>query len=462
MGRKSGNARVDFSNAKLWVTQRKNVSGAPWMATIVWRDGDGKRQTKSHTCPAKSIRTEKAAKAEANRWFNELRAEQERDAAQEKAQAERDAEQARIDSMPTVGEYVAEYVEQQAAADVLEPSTCEDYRKSARRIAKTIGGEKVCGLGVAEVQRWQHDMEGRYSHGVVKKTRNLLGQAMGQAVLEGLVDSNPVVAAKRTRTEKLADKAARKENYLDLGGRSVLLGELDSMADAPVTIAARLAMLAGLREGEVCALMWRDVDLNAGFLTVRHAISEDGSGRPYLKRQKNDATFRDVPIMADLAVALRRWRATCARAAMQVGADLGMTYVIGDPTRPVTPGQLAEMGPEAAAGAMRPAYLSREWRNLARLSKARGELGQPVTFHNLRHTFGTFMANEGRASAEQLAKMMGHANTATTKKYYVARDREVERRESKKAIEQAERAGAVREPRGEVLGMGGATGTDGR
>lgn len=454
-------ARVDFSNARLTVSRRNTKPGKPWRAVIAWRDGDGKRQFVYRQFPAKSVRTEKAAKAEANRWFNELRAEQERDAAQEKAQAERDAEQARIDSMPTVGEYVAEYVEQQAAADVLEPSTCEDYRKSAKRIAKTIGGEKVCGLGVADVQRWQHDMEGRYSHGVVKKTRNLLGQAMGQAVLEGLVDSNPVVAAKRTRTEKLADKAARKENYLDLGGRSVLLGELDSIADAPVTIAARLAMLAGLREGEVCALMWRDVDLSAGFLTVRHAIGMDG-GRPYLKRQKNDATFRDVPIMAELAVALRRWRATCARAAMQVGADLGMTYVIGDPTRPVTQRQLAEMGPEAAAGAKRPDYLAREWRNLARLSKARGELGQPVQFHNLRHTFGTLMANDGGVSAEDLARLMGHANTSTTKRYYIARDREKERAEGMRAVKQAERAGAVREPRGEVLGLGGATGTDGR
>lgn len=68
--------------------------------------------------------------------------------------------------------------------------------------------------------------------------------------------------------------------------------------------ALALAGFAGLRLGEIRALTWADVDLEAGTLAVRRSMLPDGT----LKPPKTEAGKRAVPIVPALRRVLVAWR----------------------------------------------------------------------------------------------------------------------------------------------------------
>lgn len=59
-----------------------------------------------------------------------------------------------------------------------------------------------------------------------------------------------------------------------------------------------------------------------------------------------------------------------------------------------------------------------------------GKKQNKFSFHDLRRTFGTNLANKG-ISPKVLQKLMGHASLETTMKYYVNADMD----EKRKAVE---------------------------
>ena len=81
-------------------------------------------------------------------------------------------------------------------------------------------------------------------------------------------------------------------NALDMNQRAKLLAYLDIAGATPINIAVRMALLTGMREGELCGLRWKDVDLKAGVLHVRNVIGRDG-GKSYEKEPKTGGSRRD-------------------------------------------------------------------------------------------------------------------------------------------------------------------------
>jgi integrase len=67
---------------------------------------------------------------------------------------------------------------------------------------------------------------------------------------------------------------------------------LDALPLLPQTMAG-LAMLSGLRRGELFALRWRDLDEEAGCLMVREAVYEGTFDTP-----KTEAGVRLIPFLA--------------------------------------------------------------------------------------------------------------------------------------------------------------------
>ena len=53
---------------------------------------------------------------------------------------------------------------------------------------------------------------------------------------------------------------------------------LEAGRGGPIFIHALLAVLCGLRRGEICALRWRNVDLAAGQLSVVESLEQTGAG----------------------------------------------------------------------------------------------------------------------------------------------------------------------------------------
>ncbi|MBS1863152.1 MAG: site-specific integrase [Actinobacteria bacterium] len=145
------------------------------------------------------------------------------------------------------------------------------------------------------------------------------------------------------------------------------------------------AATTGLRKGELVALRWLDVDLEAGRIRVRRNFVCGEFGTPKSRRSS-----RSVPMTQGLQSKLRRLRRISRFSRDQ---DL----VFGHP----------ETGEPLAK-----ANVTRRFR--ASLKAAR--LDDSHRFHDLRHTFGTRAAGTG-VPMRTLQEWMGHRDLTTTQIY---------------------------------------------
>lgn len=152
------------------------------------------------------------------------------------------------------------------------------------------------------------------------------------------------------------------------------------------------ALRTGLRIGEVCALRWKDISLEALTISVRHTVQriqslDAGACRKTevtVGTPKSDSSIRTIPLMPDIA-------ALCTR------------FFQGDPESFLLTGTRQCMEP----------------RNLQRRLKIcmKECQIQEVHFHTLRHTFATRCIEAG-FDIKTLSEILGHSNTSITLNQY--------------------------------------------
>jgi len=151
------------------------------------------------------------------------------------------------------------------------------------------------------------------------------------------------------------------------------------------------AAMTGMREGELVALRWRDVDWSASVIRVRRNYTRGNWGTPKSKRSS-----RALPMADRLGGELDRH---FKRSLYQADDDLVFCHPqTGDPY------DASQLRIRFYA-AMKAAGMGR------RCGREGG-----ITFHSLRHTFGTRMAAAG-VPMRTLQEWMGHRNLATTEIY---------------------------------------------
>ncbi|HTU81359.1 MAG TPA: site-specific integrase [Candidatus Acidoferrales bacterium] len=169
----------------------------------------------------------------------------------------------------------------------------------------------------------------------------------------------------------------------------------------------RIAALTGCRRGELAALKWSAVDLEAAVMMVRAAMAETrankaerltGAASIVVKGTKSGKA-RQVPLDTDAVAVLRGVKASQAaeKLAAKPGTYLDHGFVFSD-----------------AHG--RPIKLSaptKAFREIANLA----ELPEDVTLHSLRHSFASWsLANGGDITAVQ--RCLGHSKASTTLNLY--------------------------------------------
>lgn len=158
---------------------------------------------------------------------------------------------------------------------------------------------------------------------------------------------------------------------------------LDAIAADRLALAWMLALLCGLRRGEICGLRWPDVDLAAMMLHVHAQRVTLANGRTIDTGPKSASGRRDVPIPTAMLPLL---------AIAQQPSGYVVTNQRG---APFTPSGLDQAHREMVARAGLP----------------------PVTPHGLRHTMATMAVSSG-VHIRVLQQLLGHANYQTTADTY--------------------------------------------
>lgn len=261
-------------------------------------------------------------------------------------------------------------------------STIQDYRIILRAHLVPAFAAPVGAIETADVERFIQDQlrDGAARQSVLNRV-NLLSGILGYSVRQGWAAANAVATAERPAPSPAGDEL----RYLTPEEVEAVIREVPEDAFGSTERALYLtAAMTGLRQGELIALRWRDVDWSAGVVRVTHSYSRGQLGRPKSRRSQ-----RAVPMADRVAGSLERHFQ-----ASRYTADDDKVFCHPD------------TGHYLDASKVR-----RRFQAAARCAGVR-----EVRFHDLRHTFGTAMAAAG-APMRDLMAWMGHADFTTTLRY---------------------------------------------
>lgn len=240
-----------------------------------------------------------------------------------------------------------------------------------------------------DVQTWVVDMEtGGAGPATVQAAVGVLRAIMRHAVKARLIRGNPTAKGEL----ELPDRTPHVDRLLGSYEDRPLLAALDVRAGGSPQgqLFAELLLYCGLRWSEAAALTRGRVDVRQRLLVVREVAEHDGQIRPYPKTR---AGAREVPVPESL------WPAVAAR------------------TLALPAGGLLVPGPAGGVLAY-PNWRRRVW--LPAVAAAQLDDPQP-TPHDLRHTYGTRLAERG-VPVRDIMAVMGHESLRAAQRYLHATD----------------------------------------
>src|SRR4051795_3014589 len=286
-------------------------------------------------------------------------------------------------SRRTVEEAGTAYIDHLEHVMERKRTTIADYRGYLRKhLGPFCGGRPLDKIDRARVESY---LLAKKREGLSAKTiqnhLNFLNGIFAFAIKREWAVANPVALVDRPRAPRSAHRRLRFLSKEELAAvvRAVPDDEL-GLVERPLYVCAAMT---GLRQGELIGLRWCDVDWIAGRVRVAESYTRGAFDSPKSHRG------RSVPMSDQLAGELERH---FQRTRWRGERDLVFAH-------PLT-------GHVLDASKLR--------KRFRRAVAAAGV--EDLTFHELRHTFGTRMAAAG-APLRSIQAWMGHADASTTEIY---------------------------------------------
>jgi integrase len=275
-------------------------------------------------------------------------------------------------------------------------NTQKRYKRLLVQVNERIGYLPLSDVKTPIVDRLYSDLmkETTLANGTIVKIHRVFRQAMEQAVGWELLVKNPVHYAKPP-----------KDDVREIETWSMEEADLffKTLPECQVKLPAYIVYHTGLRQGEVAALRWQDIDFDNEILKVNHNMVEKKGGILELDTPKTDSSLSEVVMTPSLIVALKKVQLEHKKHKLLTGIE--MEYVCGWlDGRP-----------------LRPNYISRAFKQaIERVNKLLKQEDQitPITFHGLRHTHASILYEVG-ASSHEISKRLRHSRVSTTDNIYI-------------------------------------------
>ena len=310
----------------------------------------------------------------------------------EDAEAERSAKLAKMGrgervapARLTLAEFTAGWLDEQEGR--LRPKTLVSYEGQLRRhVLPTLGHRRIGEITTDHVAQLVAVMERKgYAAWSISGMLGALSGVLRRAVRRGLIPTNPVSGLQRDERPRTRQKEKRI-----LATREI--ERLLAHGDAHYRPLLATAIATGLRLGELCGLVWTDIDFDRGFLHVRTQVDQHGRR----SAPKTATAVRAVVMSRQLSKLLAEHKLASPWAAAS--------------------------DPVFASGRGKP--LRHETVTRAGLQRAleRAQLLDPsrprITMHSLRDTFASQLIVDLGLDVVQVSRQLGHANPAITAKTY--------------------------------------------
>jgi integrase len=265
------------------------------------------------------------------------------------------------------------------ALTTIKPSTARYYRFQLHKyLLPTFGPMRLRDLDRETLQAFVVGKKQQgYSSSTLHGVRTTLSKLLQQAVEWNYLEENAA------RGLRIGERVPKKELFF-LEPRDAL--RLIESLPEPCRTVVLVALLTGLRVGEIAALRWSRVDFIRRVLQVKETYSdENGFGTP-----KTRSSVREVPLSEPLRIALLQHRARCSD-------TNGNAFVFASRANtPISPKNLAHR-------VLRPTCVRLGLRSFG--------------WHVLRHSHATWLSESG-ATIRAAQDILGQTDMETTLRVY--------------------------------------------
>jgi integrase len=293
----------------------------------------------------------------------------------------------------TVAEYLERWLDHVKAG--VSPRSHERYAEIVRKnIVPRLGTVKlaklkpqqIAGAYTEALAHGRRDGKGGLSPRSVHHMHRILKQALALAVRWNSLPRNPADAVDPPKVE-------RKElATYDLPTTAAMI---EALRGTRMLIPAVLGVLCGLRRGEIAALRWRNVDLDAGKLAVVESAEQTAAGVRYKEPKSGKA--RNISLATTVLEELKAWRLAQAQEFLRLG------------TRPSTSTFVVT---QADGRPLQPRSITHEW---IRIITSKGL--PRIRFHDLRHAHATHLLSSG-VHPKIASERLGHSKVGITLDLY--------------------------------------------
>jgi integrase len=257
----------------------------------------------------------------------------------------------------------------------VQPRTVRFYAEQVANLTPALGRVPLSKLKPEHISD-------AYSARSVHHMHRVLKQALGQAMKWGAVSRNVASLVKPPKVNRIEMKTLN----LDQAAKVIELARSET-----IFVPILLGLLCGLRRGEICALRWRNIDLDSGQLSVVATIEEARGGMR--EKSPKNGKGRTVALPPMLVAELRRHRLQQAEWLLRLGVRLSNDHY-------VCAREDGEM--------VWPASIGRAFRTFLRHHHL-----PLVRFHDLRHSHATHLLQAG-VHAKVASERLGHSSIGIT------------------------------------------------
>lgn len=292
----------------------------------------------------------------------------------------------------TVMQYLTHWVDEVYKHDVRETTYLKNLTVLNSIIIPALGHFQLKKLAPRHVQSFYSTLvENGYKPGSVRHIHSILHKAFKNAVRWKLVPQNvcdQVTVPRDTKSQEVAHALTASQ----------ILNLLRVSRGHPLEVVIVLALVVGLRHGEIRALRWQDIDFEARVLHVNRSVTLVW-GHGYIEgAPKTEDSRRDIVLpqyVMDVLLQHREKQLEIRRKAGDRWENRGLIYCT------------------IHGGYQQPSP------TLARFRKLLDQAGLPrIRIHDLRHSASTLLIRKLKMDPKLVQELLGHSNVEITLDVY--------------------------------------------